>query len=61
MLMFILATTDIAVLTFENLIMIVIAIATVLGSITVIINFATNIKSRNKKNIKSVIDEELAF
>lgn len=60
MLMFILATTEIAVLTFENLIMIVIAIATVLGSITVIINFAANIKSRNKKNIKSVIDEELS-
>jgi hypothetical protein len=57
MLMFILTGAEVSTLTLENIFLLIIAIATVIGSITVILNGITNIKLKNKQFIATVVDE----
>lgn len=55
--MFILASTDMSILTLQNIALLIIATATVIGSIVVIMNGLSTLKLRNKQFISSVVTE----
>jgi hypothetical protein len=59
MLMFILATAETPLMSFDNIAGTLISIAAVLGAIGVIINSITSIKSKNKKFVSNIVSESL--
>jgi hypothetical protein len=57
--MFILASTDLSVLTLQNIALLIIATAAVIGAIVVILNGLSTIKLKNKQFISDVVSELL--